>query len=215
MLRLITPPAAEPLTLTEVKAHLGITGTEQDAALALYLTAVRETTEKVLSRAFMPQVWEQVIDAFPTEEIQLPKVPVRSIVEVTYDDELGDEQVLAANQYYLDNISEPSWIFPTSDEWGSVATLDAVNAVRVQFVAGYADLEDEEAVAQAAVPAPIKQALLLMLGHTYSVSSQSLFLRRETVEGVGSQEWTVSEAAGSVITRAAESLLNPYRMMLV
>ena len=94
MLRLITPPAAEPLTLTEVKAHLGITGNDQDAALALYLTAVRETTEKVLSRAFMPQVWEQVIDAFPTEEIQLPKVPVRSIVEITYDDAFGDEQVL-------------------------------------------------------------------------------------------------------------------------
>ena len=54
-----------------------------------------------------------------------------------------------------------------------------------------------------------------MLGHTYSLSSQSLFLRRETVDGVGSQEWTVSEVAGTVITRAAESLLNPYRMMLV
>ena len=168
MLKLITPPAAEPLTLTEVKAHLGITGNEQDAALALYLTAVRETTEKVLSRAFMPQVWEQTIDEFPTAEIQLPKVPVRSIVEVTYNDADGVPQTLDTESYYLDNISEPSWLFPTDDEWGSISTLDAVNAVRVRFVAGYADLEDEEAVAQAAVPAPIKQALLLMLGHTYS-----------------------------------------------
>jgi hypothetical protein len=63
-----------------VKAHLGITGNDQDAALALYLAAVRETTEKVLSRAFMPQVWEQV-DSFPGNPA--PKVPVRSIVEVT------------------------------------------------------------------------------------------------------------------------------------
>ena len=144
MLKLITPPAAEPLTLTEVKAHLGITGTEQDAALALYLTAVRETTEKFSAGRSCHKSGNKQSMNSQRLKSNCRKCQCGKLSKSPMTMPMAIRRRMDETSYYLDNISEPSWLFPTADEWGSVSTLDAVNAVRVRFVAGYADLEDED-----------------------------------------------------------------------
>lgn len=154
-LNLITPPTTEPLTLAEVKKDLRIDHSDDDETLNRMISEAREWLERRLQLKLCPQTWDFIIDAFPTTtEIRLPFGPVQSVEQVAYDDPQGIEQIMPPIDYYLDEVSymvgpEP-WLFPT-DTWP--ATIVAINAVRIRFVAGYATGDD--------VPGPMKSALRL------------------------------------------------------
>lgn len=103
----------------------------------------------------MPSNWEVVLDAFP-HEIELFYPPATDIVSITYTDGAGDTQTMAPADYYLDSDSLPNWVLPVyGTDWPT--TLDTANAVRVRYTAGYADA--------ASVPGPIKEAIMLIIGH--------------------------------------------------
>jgi uncharacterized phiE125 gp8 family phage protein len=162
-LRLITPPAAEPVSLAEVKADMRppVEHNDDDATLQRFITRARESIDGPrtwFARSIMPQTWEVSLDAFPTSEILLPTAPVQSIVGVYYDDADGVQQEVAGADYYLDDAQEPPWLIPVAGGW-SVSPMSAANAVRVRFISGYADAD--------AVPGPIKEAIRLMVQEKY------------------------------------------------
>lgn len=198
-LRIITPPPAEPLTLAEVKEHLRVTTTNEDSIIAAYLAAARQSIEGpdgFTGRAFVAQTWELVIDEFPTAEVKIPLPPLREVVSIKYDDGNGDEQTLDPSLYYVDDVSEPGWIVPVTAGWPS--TLDAINAVRVRFTAGYApDTGVSPTDYGANVPDNIKSAILLLVGSLYEN-------REEVVAGT-----TLTELPWGV-----EALLRPSRVQL-
>jgi uncharacterized phiE125 gp8 family phage protein len=187
-LKLITSPGAEPLTLAEVKAHLRITHSSDDAMLAIYLAAARQWIDGPdgwLNRAIMLQTWELSLDTFPSAEIRLPLIPVKQIDSIKYDDSNGAEQTMPPGDYFLDNPAHPSWVLPyVGTGWPS--TMATANAVRVRFICGY----DTAAV----VPATLKAAVLLMTGYLYE-----------------HREATVEDAFTAGAVRA---LLNPYQMII-
>lgn len=161
-LSLVTSPAVEPVSLADVKRHLRLEHDDDDTILALYISAARQWIDGDgwLGRALITQTWELTLDEFPTSEIRLPLLPVQEITSVKYDDADGIEQTVDADDYYLDNTSQPSWLLPLSDvPWPS--PMSGTNTVRVRFVAGYGD-------EPADVPAPIRAAILLMTGHLYA-----------------------------------------------
>lgn len=147
--RLITPPADVPVSLEDVKLNLRIDHTEFDTRLEQMITDATQWTEARIQQKLMTQTWEFVFDYFPGDEVRLPFRPVQSIVSVKYDDTAGTEQTIDADDYYLDDASFDAWVFPI-DGWPT-GLLDAVNAVRIQFVAGYASA--------ALIPGHIKQAI--------------------------------------------------------
>lgn len=180
-LTLVTPPAEEPISLADAKAHLRVEHTDDDALIALYITAARQTVDGKdgwLGRALVTQTWDVSLDAFPSGEIELPLQPLQSVASVTYDDVDGAAQTLDPAGYTFD---PTGWIVAGSSGWP--ATLSAINAVRARFVAGYGAAAD--------VPAPIRAALLLMVGHLYA--------NREA-------------PAEDALKGAAGSLLAPYRI---
>lgn len=187
-LKQITLPAAEPLSLTEVKQHLRISHNDDDGILAIYLAAARQWIDGPdgwLNRAIMQQSWELSLDTFPTSEIRLPLIPVESIVSIKYDDSDGAEQTVPPEDYFLDNPAHPSWVLPNLDS-GWPSTLAAANAVRVRFICGYADA--------ASVPAPLKAAVLLITGYLYE--------NRE------------AKPEDALTQGAVRMLLNPYQMII-
>lgn len=195
-LRLITAPAVEPMTLAEVKAHLRVDDTDDDALIELYIkaaTAYVDGEDGFLGRALVTQTWELVIDEFPENEIMIPLPPLQSVSSVKYDDGAGVEQT--ASNYTVDDASEPGWIVPDTSGWPS--TFDGINAVRIQFVAGYLPNSDSPPDLAANVPGSIKAAMLLLIGAAYAN-------REQTVVGVISTQlpWGV------------EQLLRPYRVQL-
>jgi uncharacterized phiE125 gp8 family phage protein len=188
-LRLITPPAAEPLTLAEAKLHLRVDHSADDDLITALIQAAREGAEHLTGRSLITQTWERVLDAFPGAEIELGRPPVASVVSVVYIDGAGNQQTMDAADYSLDNSTPNGWVLPSDalDVWP--ITYDTANAVRVQFTTGYG-------ASGAAVPAAIRSWMKLRIGTLYK-------LREEIVAGV-----SVADLPGGF----AERLLDPYRI---
>lgn len=153
----ITQPSSEPVTLAEVKAQLSIqtADTEVDAIITRRITEARQVVETITGRSIMPCQWEVVLDSFP-DEIELFYPPATSIVSIKYIDLNQTEQTMDSADYALDSDSTPNWVLPAyGTDWPD--TLDTINAVRVRYTSGYASASD--------VPGPIKEALMLIVGH--------------------------------------------------
>lgn len=159
-LTLITVPGGEPLTVNDAvtKLQLRVDSADDDALIALYIAAARRAVEHQTGRKLIAQTWELALDAFPAGEIDLQLAPVSSITSIKYIDSAGVEQTLASNAYTLDAGVLPAWALPAYGyEWP--ATLATANAVKVRFVAGWANA--------GAVPEDIKLWMLAQIAHWY------------------------------------------------
>jgi uncharacterized phiE125 gp8 family phage protein len=155
-LQLIAPPVEEPVDILDLKSDLRVTHTDDDVQLARLNAEAREWIESKTEWQLALKTWELTIDYFPAAEILLPLRPVGGIVSIKYDNSEGFEQTLPPGDYYLDNAGEFGWVFPATS-WP--ATLEAVNAVRVEFTAGYTDTE--------LVPRALKSAITLQVAELY------------------------------------------------
>jgi len=91
-LTLVTPPAAEVVTLDALRDHLRVTGTsENDVIRAMQAAAVGylDGWHGVLGRAILPQVWRQEFGGWGVLPLALPDV---TAVAVTWLDADGNEQ---------------------------------------------------------------------------------------------------------------------------
>lgn len=156
---LITPPALEPVTLAEAKLHCKVDSTDDDTLLAIYITSARAAAEHETGRALVTQTWELLLDAFPCDEVELPKPNVLSITSVKYTDTDGVEQTIGSPNYTFDNARLTGWLLPAVDyAWPS--TQAVANAVRVRFTAGYG-------AAASDVPANVRHWMLMQIGAAY------------------------------------------------
>ena len=204
-LTLVTAPAVEPLTEAEVWDHLRVTLTGSPAVpadqtlISMLIQAARETIDGRdgwLGRSLVTQTWDLTLHDFPrADSIRLPLPPVQSITSVKYIDTDGVEQTFAASKYSLS--ADTHWRARVDlgfdESWPGTRCVP--DAVTVRFVAGYSATSDSPPDLRANVPRPIRQALLLMIGHLYE--------HREAVSaGVSMSEMPM----------AVESLLTPYRV---
>jgi uncharacterized phiE125 gp8 family phage protein len=159
-----TPPASEPLTLVEAKAWLKVDFTEDDALITSLISAARETVENYTLQKLLPQTITEKYDTLGNG-LELSVYPVASAPTVTYTDENGGTQTLAAENFVFDNFKRMPRITPANGvSWPS--TLQQDNAVTLVYIAGYANA--------AAVPAGIKNAMLKLIGKWYEVREESV-----------------------------------------
>lgn len=189
-LTLITPAAAEPITLAEARAQCRIDGTDEDTLLAIYIAAARGKAEHITGRRLITQTWRQTLDEFPASgDIKLLVPPAASIAQVQYVDATGALTTLASTAYVLDAATGPAgWLLPADGtSWPS--TDDVVNAVRIDIVAGYgAD--------GTAVPSDLRAWLLLTVAYLYA--------QREAVDATGKST--------EIPSRFVDALLDPHRV---
>ena len=158
-------PASEPITLTEAKAQLRVEADEtaDDTWITTALTIVREQVEALTNRSLMPQTLELAISNFQ-DVIQLPKPPYTSLTSITYYDEDNVSQTLSSALYLVNDFVEPAEVTKESAQ-SYPAVYDRPDAIRLTFVTGYANA--------AAVPASIKQAMLMLLTDLYDNRSST------------------------------------------
>ena len=187
-------PAEEPVTLTEAKAHLRVTASDDDTYITALVKVARQMAETYLKRSICTQTLDYSLDSFPAE-IDLPRPPARSITSITYTDEDGNSQSLSSAVYQTDLSGSVLHSIKTAvdQSWPSTQS-GAYNAVVVRYVAGYAVPTDSPDL----IPSPIKQAILLTVGELYEN-------REETVIGV----------SVAPLPNTAERLLAPYRVRLI
>lgn len=150
-LYVVTPPTAEPLHLDEAKLHLRVESsvTADDALISSLVTAARQNVEAICGRALISQTLRMTLDGFymghgddcddlvGAGTIWLPRSPAAAISSITYTDLDGTQQTLASTVYTLDSMSEPPRLaLAWNQTWPS--TRNVVNAVAINFIAGYA-----------------------------------------------------------------------------
>ena len=64
-LLLITPPAAEPVSLTEAKAQMRVDISDDDTIISSYIIAARRWVELVTGQRIMAQTWQYYLDRYP------------------------------------------------------------------------------------------------------------------------------------------------------
>lgn len=224
-LYLITAPTDEVVSLEEAKAQLRITDADSDEMIEALIDAAVMQIDPAgggwLARAIRPQTWELRLDGFPcyyqryvnrAYEMALPYPPLISVDSVKYDDGDGVEQTLVDGVGYrvfgVGSFCKASIAPIYNGSWPTSVRSDP-ESVRVRFTCGYdPSFGNSPPVDQ--LPAPIKQAVLLMVRYLFGLGERNLFVSSETVDGVGSQNFVVSDNAAAVMKRASESLLGPY-----
>jgi uncharacterized phiE125 gp8 family phage protein len=212
-IRIVTAPEVEPITLADLRLHLGIEPYEVDSsgagthphdrmAMAM-LGAAREFVENYTGRSVALKTYELALDAFPDDDIELPNPPTVSIESLAYvtTDSSGDyvEETVDATGYSLDRHQADSgaaWLSPAAGgSWPMPSPV--INAVKIRYRAGY-QVPEPDSSAEDADPLPyaMRAAMLLMVGHLYA--------NREAV----------SDKAMTEVPFAVEALLRPLRVRL-
>ena len=152
-------PAALPVEVVEAKLHLRVIGTDEDTLIMAMLGAATQLAEQATGRALMLQTWQLSLDNFPTA-FELTRVPAQSVSSIVYTDSTGADQTVLAGNYTLDNADDfgTALVLPAYSKSWPAARCQA-NAVRLTFVAGYANA--------AAVPESIKSWIKLCVGAMY------------------------------------------------
>lgn len=158
----LVPGALQPVNLTEAKTHLRVDGTDEDALIEVYIMVATQAAADRLQRTLVPTRYRLTVDVFPAALV-LIMPPVATVESVKYLDATGTQQTLDPQDYLLDSVSEPGYLVPAVGRaWP--ATQDRINAIEVEYTAGYA---------AGLVPTPVKQWILLALGDLYEQRARS------------------------------------------
>ena len=116
-----------------------------------------------LNRSLGPQTIEVEFDSFDELAGDLPFGPVISIAEVSYLDATAVWQPMIAPAYEL---LTDRLVPAIGSYWPNALTAQDRSVVRVRYRAGYAPAPDGDPDVPP-VPAPIVNAILVMVGSTY------------------------------------------------
>lgn len=161
-IEIVTGPAVEPLTKSEVRLHLGLSGVnDYDDRIGQLITASRKRIERTTNRRLITQNLKWYIDKFPCDdEIYLPVAPVQVVNSITYYDTNNVLQTLSTDDYTTDVITEPCRV---ALNWGYVwpwTRYERPNAVIIDIDAGYGDASTD-------VDQGIINAMLVMIEQVF------------------------------------------------
>ena len=199
----VVPPAVEPVSLAEVKAHVRLDEgmTQDDALLSALIGVARDSAERWLGRALIHQTWRMVCDASPVVGIvELPNPPLVSINHIkTYDDRDG-EKVFAAENYYVDPARQPGRIVLRAGAVWPCAQR-AANGFEVEYVAGYGVTGED-------VPPAIRRGILIHVAALYAE-------RGDRFAPDGSLGMSMRGRVTEVLPANAYALYAPYRLLTI
>lgn len=184
---LTSGPAVEPVTVSEAKAHLRVDGATEDVLIGSLIVTSRLHVEAALGLALIHQGWRMTRDIWPErgDSVRFPLRPIASVTSVTVYDAAGTPTVVPPESYLLDGHALKPRLIANGNGWPAPGRK--ANGIEIEFQAGIGATAD-------AVPAPIRQAVLLLVAHWYE--------HRDPLE---------AGQASAAIPPAVSDLLKPYR----
>lgn len=181
-----SPPAIEPVTVADAKAHLRIDTDAEDVLIASLILTSRLHIETALSLALITQSWTLSLDRWPrAREIGLPIAPLRSVGGIRIKDGSGNAVTIAEQSYLVDLASRPPRLV-----WNNSVPPQpgiAAKGIEIDLTAGFGDNA-------ASVPAPLKHAILMLAAHWYEHRSP---------HEIGTDDARIPDAVSD--------LINPFR----
>lgn len=128
-------PTVEPVTLSDMQSRLLGYNSNDDDYINGLITRARELFEEQTGIALLEQTWEMICPYF-AERIKIPKPPLRSISSITYYDDAGDQQTLAASVYRVAKYESYAILDEAyNQDWPSTESFRP-DAVTITFKAG-------------------------------------------------------------------------------
>lgn len=181
------PPAKEPITIEEARAHLRVDGAGSDVEIEALIGAARDYVEGYTSLRLITQTVMMRATCYSELEA-FPVGPIQSVTSIAYTDNAAGAATIAAPIYeerlwgaYPGVVLRSGYAWP-SPLYGSVLTVTAV--------AGFGDDPED-------VPDSIRHAIKLLIGHWFDERS---------AVNVGS--------AANEMPFAVEALLSRYRRIV-
>lgn len=157
-LSIVTEPATEPVSVSDVKLNARVEIAEDDLFIAQRIVSARRLAEAFTKRTFVTTTLRLNLDYFPSWEIFLKRPPLVSVTWIKYTDTNGTQQTISSGDYTVDTYSEPGRVTPAYGvSWPS--GREHTNSIEVKYVAGYG--------AASAVPQSIKDAITLTVTQWY------------------------------------------------
>lgn len=181
---LVTPPAAEPVTLDEAKTWLRVSHSDEDTAISSLISAARDVAEKYMRRALVTQTWKisadlpsnkygsslpdgtynlpiSVLNGDLPTEVDLPYKPIQSITSVQTYDTANTASTYSSSNYFLDTASG-RMVLNNTAVWPS--NLRDKAALVVTYVAGYDKISN--------IPPSIKNAIKMHVHAMYDARTE-------------------------------------------
>jgi uncharacterized phiE125 gp8 family phage protein len=157
-LKLDTKPAGEVVTLQDMKDHLRFQSDAEDVLIQAAVAAAVANLEGRngrLNRAFLTQTWTLTLPRFWRGRLGLPFAPLQGVEAITYKTALGATAEVSPALYDVDTASEPGGIALKPGASWPTDLADALDAVTIEFTAGYGDEPSD-------IPQGLRAAVMLM-----------------------------------------------------
>ena len=130
-----TGVTAEPVSLTEAKAHCRIDGSDEDGLITALISAARSHAESATNLVMVAKSMRATFDRFYSDMIL--SAPLRKVTAITYLDEAKATQTLPIDDYVVGGYGMQGLITQAYLATWPV-TYDHPQAVTIDFIAGYA-----------------------------------------------------------------------------
>ncbi len=153
---LVTPPASEPVTITDARAFLRISTDSEDDILRRLIATARELVEAETGLALIDQTWRLRVDRWPRSgRLALFKYPVKAVTAVVAYKPDGTAISFSSEEFMLHHNRRPQRLYMA--QYPDASTFCGVE---VDFIAGFGESGVE-------VPDALKQAILSLTAHLY------------------------------------------------
>lgn len=184
-LKLVTPPAQEPITYAQAKAFLRLPDDTEQAYVASLCAAARQKLEGDTGLRLITQTWDLYFDLFPQDTgrqmisqgwdpywsiypqdtVYLPFEPLQSVSSIKTTAIDGTVTTLDASNYTVDLTGVPPRVrLSNSGAWPG--NLQRTSAVVMRCVCGFG-------TDGTSVPAPLLQAMYQVIAAWYMYRSQA------------------------------------------
>jgi uncharacterized phiE125 gp8 family phage protein len=184
-LLLTTPPAVEPVSLAEAKAHLRISHADDDAYISTLIISARRRIETRTGLRLIAQGWSQFFDCWPPfGEIELRVSPVSTVTDLIIYGDTDTPSSVDPAHYFLDATAAPPRVVFRQGRSPSPPGRRR-KGIEVRMTAGFG-------ASASAVPQELKQATLLLVADSFANRGEEL---------------------GRPMPPAVLELINAYRLM--
>lgn len=180
-----TPPAAEPLTLEDAKAHLRITHDADDDVINALIRAARAMCESDTGLALITRGYSLYLDAWEHDILSLPRPPLASVFAINVYDAEDNAAVFPATSYTVDTAAKPGRIAMTGAPPMPGRNL---SGIEIEFTAGFGSGPED-------VPQNLREGMKRLVAY--------LYMNR----GDGEEE--------AVLHSGAALLFRPFRVMRI
>lgn len=154
---LLTPPEAEPISVSDAKAYLRVETDGDDVLVASLIAAARSHVEALGRCVLLTQSWRRVLDGWPPDGRITPKLgPLSAVAAARVYDEAGAAHPIGPENFVLDAARGVIALRGCALLQPGRATA----GIEIDVVAGFGDAGSD-------VPPALMQALRMLIAHWY------------------------------------------------